>query len=734
MSRLAVLVLRHRVAVAGLWLVALVAGVVLAPAIIHRIDNDLPLRGEAGYDANAAIAARYQTGFQPPVVAVVTLASGGTAERSLSELTRAFDAAGRALGTPVAWYGNTGDRRLVLAGGHAALGLVLTPGVRWLDAEDRSDQVADSMRPQLPRGASVRVTGIAALTNHGQRGSGGLVGLTFTAGVLALIVLAFVFGSLLALAPLLVAVVAIFGIFLALGALEQVASVNVFVEYLVALLGLGIAIDYSLLIVTRWREELNQGHAPEESARRAIAIAGRTVVLSGLTVAVGLLSMIVVPVGFVRAIGYSTALIPLISSMVAVTLLPVILATAGPRLDWPHKRSDLAASRRWSAWGRGVIRWRWAALAIGVAPLSVLAVFAPELETGNPAVSALAKSGPGYETLATLHAEGVPTGVLSPVAVLLPARNGAISAAHRLAQIPGVWGALAPTGSAWHQRGTALAVVLPAADPATTPGRATLARVRTRAPGELPGAKVGGAAALDTDFGHAIRGRLPLMLGVIALLSFVLLLRTFRSLTLALKAVATSLASIAAALGALVLIWQRGYGSQAVWGIPATGAIVSFLPLLIVVFLFTLSIDYEVFLTTRMREEYDRTGSTHTAVIEGTGRTGRLITSAALILFFAFAALTAAPATEIKELASALGLGILFDATIVRALLTPALIAALGNRTWWLPRWRVGTRRPQPAASASLTRSPQSLTPTPGPQPTPRTAPPDHAQRSRAGE
>jgi RND superfamily putative drug exporter len=187
------------------------------------------------------------------------------------------------------------------------------------------------------------------------------------------------------------------------------------------------------------------------------------------------------------------------------------------------------------------------------------------------------------------------------------------------------------------------------------------------------------------------------MFALIALATFILLVRAFRSLVLAIKAVILNLASLGATFGLITWFWQEGHGSNALFGIPATGALTFWIPLTIFAFLFGLSMDYEVFILSRMREEYDATGSTDGAVIEGVGRTGRLVTSAALILFLAFASLASAPNTDIKVLATALGAGILLDATIVRALLVPALVTLLGHYNWYLPNWMAKVLRVPPS-------------------------------------
>ncbi|MDX6359080.1 MAG: putative drug exporter of the superfamily, partial [Nocardioidaceae bacterium] len=196
---------------------------------------------------------------------------------------------------------------------------------------------------------------------------------------------------------------------------------------------------------------------------------------------------------------------------------------------------------------------------------------------------------------------------------------------------------------------------------------------------------VTGIGAAQIDFLHAVYGNFPLMLAIIALLTYILLVRAFRSLLLPLKAVILNLVSLSAVYGLMVLIWQDGYGSNAVFGIQETGAVTFWIPLMVFAFLFGLSMDYEVFILSRIREEYDAGASTDEAVVLGIGRTGRLVTSAALILFLAFAALASGPGTDIKVLATGLGFGILLDATIVRSVLVPSLVSLFGSWNWKLP-------------------------------------------------
>jgi RND superfamily putative drug exporter len=296
---------------------------------------------------------------------------------------------------------------------------------------------------------------------------------------------------------------------------------------------------------------------------------------------------------------------------------------------------------------------------------------------GNP--DSLSQTGDAKTGLVELERSGIGDGVLSPVELLTANAHSAVVASG-LDGIAGVQGATAPAAGAWHARGLAVVDVFTHTD-----GGSTVDRVRQAAHRLGSDVRVGGIVAQNSDFIAATYDSFPLMLVVIALLTFVLLARAFRSLLLPAKAVLLNLLSVAAAWGVLTLVWQRGYGSNAIWGLSAAGSIPSWLPLIVFAFLFGLSMDYEVFILARMREEYDATGVTDVAVVRGLGRTGRLITSAALIMFLGFVAMASAPSTAVKMIATGLGAGIILDATVVRALLVPAAVALFGRFNWWLP-------------------------------------------------
>jgi RND superfamily putative drug exporter len=271
-----------------------------------------------------------------------------------------------------------------------------------------------------------------------------------------------------------------------------------------------------------------------------------------------------------------------------------------------------------------------------------------------------------------------------------------------LRDVPGVEQVVTATGPGQTADGHSIVIVIPRSETvnSSSVGPVRAVKAATKSLSGVVG--VAGVGADQLDFLRAVYGNFPTMLAVIAVLTFILLARAFRSILLPIKAVLLNLVTLSATLGFMVLFWQYGHGSEAVFGIHSTGAVTFWVPLMVFAFLFGLSMDYEVFILSRIREEYDRSRTTDEAVIEGIGRTGRLVTSAALILFLAFVALASGPGTDLKTFASALGFGILLDATVVRSLLVPALVSLFGDWNWWLPKRaaRLLLVRPAPTAPA----------------------------------
>ncbi|MGH3072351.1 MAG: MMPL family transporter [Gaiellaceae bacterium] len=701
MTRLTDWVLAHKKVVVALWLAVTVAAFAAVGPAGSALSQQFSVPGREGFEANQELAAIYGNGGDvAPLVPVVQLPQGTTVDSPgiRKELDAAISKVEAALPEArTASYASTGDRAFVSDDGRTTFALVYIEAKGGVDQGQPEAKLArEALAGVTVGGAPIQVTGLDALRasageNEGD-GTGVLLG-TLLAALGALLVLAFVFRSFMAIVPILMAIVAVPTTFLLIWPVTAITDVSVIVQFLVALIGLGIAIDYALLVVVRWREERQQRDATNETAvRNAMQHAGSAVVFSGTTVAISLLALLAVPIPALRSIGIAGVAIALVSVAVAITLLPVVLATVGPKLDWPRNRRDARASSRWSGWARLIVRYRWVAAATSAAVLVALVAAASTIQFGNPRADSFAQKGSARSALDKLQDSGIGTGPLSPFDALVRSGNPE-AVAEAVARVEGVHSAVAP--AAWRRGGTALVTIIPTGDGNSPAGRETLDRIRATA---LPGAvTVGGEAAQGADFLDAVYGNFPLLIALISLLTFILLARAFRSLILPLKAVFLNLLSVAAAWGLIVLVWQKGFGSDEIFGIEATQAINVEMPIVIFAFLFGVSMDYQVFIISRMREAYDRPGSTETAVVEGIGRTGRLVTSAALILGLSFVAFGAQPSTEAKIFATALGGGILLDATIIRGILAPAVVALLGRWNWWLPDWAARILRVEPS-------------------------------------
>jgi RND superfamily putative drug exporter len=708
-------VLRHKALVVFIWLGLTAAGAMSASRAIQAMSSDFgSLPGRPGYEANQQIRRVFGNGGDAsPLVLVVQLPQGATVDSPgvRAELAAAVRAVVRTVGGGrAASFADGGDRGFVSADGRTTFALLYPPPGPGFPAYTtvlpRLEQTLDGIRVG---GSPIRVTGTDVLFAQSSRAEGpGVLVETIVGGVGALVVLAVVFGSLLAAVPLIMAAIAILVTFLAVWGLTAITEVSFVVQFLVALIGLGVAIDYTLLVVLRWREERAKGVTNQQAVEHAMATAGVAVLVSGTTVAISLAVLLLVPVPFLRSMGVGGLLIPLVSVLVALTLLPVVLATVGPWLEWPRRRAARALLHgRWDAWARLVVRRPVLSAAAALVILGLLLAPVASLRLAAPAPSSMASSGPARQVLDALSRSGIGAGVLSPIEVLLPGNDPDATTAS-LRDGTGVRAVIAPHDPAWRRDGTSLLAVVADAPASAPAGQATLQHVQA-VTGQVPGARVGGVAAQGRDFTAAVYGNAPLLIGLLVLVTFVLLVRAVRSLLLPLKATLLNALSVAATFGLLQLTWQRGWLSEPVWGIQATGALTEWVPIMVVAFLFGLSMDYEVFILARMREAYDRSGSTTQAAVEGIARTGRLVTSAALILVLSFVSLAATPGTEVKLFATGMALGILLDATLIRALLVPALVVLFGRWNWWLPNPLARLLRiapsPRPATAPQPTRA-----------------------------
>jgi RND superfamily putative drug exporter len=684
--------LRHRRLVGLIWVGLTVVGALTVSSATSRLSHGFSTPGTGGYDTNLHINKRFGIdGNEQPTIAVLRLPAGETMNSAAGQAAaaRTFAAADRAGHVAVADYANTHNSRLISRDGRTTWALIDMPNPDVGAGVGVIDRIGPAMRAAAPAGESVAVTGFEQIQSRGGGGGGpSVLIMTLIGAAGALAVLLFVYGSAIAIVPLLIAAPSILTTFLLVLGLTQLITVNFLTEYLVAVMGLGVAIDYSLLLITRWREERDTGRFNEDAILAAGPTAGRAVVLSGTIVTVGLLSLVLLPVPFLRSVGLGGMLIPLVAIATATTLLPVMLASFGPALDRHRvRRGSTTYSRTWESWGKLVLRRRWIAGIVGIATVIALAIPALSMNTGQPRANSLGGNGQPAQTLHALERQGAPSAVTFPIQVLTHGGPAAAEQASTIARAtPGIYTVLAPATPSFRQGQDALLSVIATAEGNTPAGAATITRLRA-ALARVPGhPEVGGNTAQNIDFNNAVYGNFPPMLAAIALVTFLLLARALRSVVLAIKAVVVNIISLGATFGFLVLFWQNGHGSKLIYGVPATGSIRNWIPIITFAFLFGISMDYEVFILTRMREEYDRTHSTNDAIVQALARTGRLVTCAALILAISFASLSTDSDIVVEMIATGLAVGILIDAVIVRTLLVPALVAIMGRRNWWMPQ------------------------------------------------
>ncbi|MBR7834654.1 MMPL family transporter [Actinospica durhamensis] len=714
MERLSAWVVRNRLKVMVAWLAVTIVGIVVAPSVSSRLVSGIHVNS-AAYTADAQIALRYGGATSDPGVLVLGLPAGETVSGSAAGAQlRAVDAA-IAKAEPrmrVVSYAATGSQALVGRGGTSTVVLAYPPDTNDDMTTDQVDALTTAAERAAP-GLHVDGTSLRALdAGNTSGGNTTLISELIVGALGALVVLVWVFGSLLAALPLIMALISVLTMQLLIYALTYVmpssSPINPSVQFIVALLGLGLSIDYSLLVVTRWREERAAGRDNAQAVHEAVRRAGHSVWFSGTVASLGLFALVVVPNSLVRGIGVSGLFIPSSATLVALTLLPALLSTIGPRLDWPRRRRSGRASRFWTGWAELIIRYRVLAAVVGLGVLGTLAGVAATINISLPTTSSLATSGSYTDGLRALEADGFPGGTLTTVPVYVPHAADAASVASALSSLPSVHGVVAPTGSTWQQGGSAMVFAIPDSEVGTSQGGTSLADIERTVP---HGALVGGEGALNLDVTHSAYGAFPILFAVVALMTFLLLARGLKSIVLPAKAVLLNALSVAASYGLLVLVFQHGLGMQALWGARSYGAIDRLAPVLIFGFLFGISMDYEVFILARVREGYERTGSTRQGIIEGVSHTGRLVTSAALILFFALASLSSANDISVREIAAGLAAGVLLDAVVVRMLLLPALVSLFGRLNWWMPSWaarllRIAPDTPQPHGEPAPTPQP----------------------------
>ncbi|HKJ35998.1 MAG TPA: MMPL family transporter, partial [Solirubrobacterales bacterium] len=472
-----------------------------------------------------------------------------------------------------------------------------------------------------------------------------------------------------------------------------------FSPQLAAMIGLGVGIDYALFVVTRFRSGLRSGLEPAAAVELAMDTAGRAVLFAGATVCVSLLGLFAIGVDFLYGPALAASLAVLVTMAASLTLLPAVLSKVGTRIDrftlpGAHGSSG-EEGRLWSRWSRAIQRRPWTAALVSTAALVALAIPVLSIEIGNADAGtdrAESTTRQAYDLLA----EGFGEGFNGPLLVVSDfsgadgdAGGGSAGLREELAAAPGVAGVSVPQGN---QSGEVqVLTVFPDTGPQEAETRELVDELRADVlqPFDASAGSVthlGGETAITNDFSSFIAGKLPLFFGIVIVLSALLLLLAFRSVLVPLKAVLMNVLSIGASFGVVVAIFQFGWGNELV-GVSETAPIASFLPVFVFAIVFGLSMDYEVFLMSRVHEEWERRGDATGAVVHGLASTGRVITAAAAIMIAVFGSFALGGDLVIKLFGVGLAAAIAIDAFVIRSLLVPAIMELLGERAWWLPGW-----------------------------------------------
>ena len=732
---------RRRGRVVIIWLLVLVIGSVVSGAVGSNFKSEFDLPNVESRAGFTLLDQEFGGRGSGTTGTIVFQSADGFSDAERAAATAFLDKVATIRKTRVqSPFAPGGERQLAAAGtaaGTIAYAQIEVPGE--LD-QDQGHEYAKKVEAVAPEVAGLRIEYGGRMFDEFEPPSSELLGLAF-----AIVILIAAFGSVLAMGlPIGVALggIGVGSILLAL--LSNVTSMPDFATTLGVMIGLGVGIDYALFIVTRYREQLHAGHTVEESVAIALDTSGRAVTFAGITVVISLLGMLLMGVKFVQGLGIGASTVVAVTMLASLTLLPAFLGFAGERVEVTRWRGLIAAGLVaialvgvglkvqplmvglplavvvlvaglvWAPLKRPVPRrdpkplrqtlaYRWSRLVqarpwpmalAGTLVLLLLAVpvlsmrlgFSddgnqPTQRTTRQAYDLLAEGfGPGFNGPLTLVGR-IPEGSS-------PADLAGVSTA--VADTPGV-AFVSPAIPNDPQKPTAVVWrVIPTTSPQDA---ATTDLVKTLRNTVLPEATAGtgaevlvtGFVAVAVDFSDYLAGRLVLFFAAVLTLSFLLLMVVFRSLLVPLKAVIMNLLSIGAAYGVVVAIFQWGWG-KALFGIePAP--IEPFLPMMLFAIVFGLSMDYEVFLLSRVREEWVRTGDSRTSVADGLAATARVITAAAAIMVFVFGSFLLESERTIKLFGFGLAVAVLLDATIVRMLLVPATMELLGDRNWWLPRW-----------------------------------------------
>jgi len=672
------------------WLVLAVVVVGASSAFGHRLKDSMQVPGLDSQQASELLAAAGagDAGLTAQVVVTpidedATFFDSAEARSALTQLESGAAALPHVLEA-------TGD---VSADGRVALIRLQYPLVDELSAEDLSNLKAFGTEAAAGSPLRIEMGGdLYFAFEQSQPALGELIGL-----LIAALILFIAFGSLVATAlPLGTAVLGLAVGVSSMSLIAHVIDIPTWAPVLGAMVGLGVGIDYALFIVTRHRDYLARGLPVAESVGSALATAGKPVVVAGGIVVVAILGLVVAGVPFMTAGGIAVSVVVLVMVAVSVTLLPALLGLAGQRINRRGRRPgrgrvDAYVGPGWSRWVRHVTRNPWP-YAAGVTVL-LLALAAPvvALRAGIPDDGALPE-GRTERQAYDLLAQGFGPGSNGPVVVAVDLAGDpavVLPLVEALRADPGIASVGAP--EVHRDAGVAVVVAIPTTGPQDAATHETVERLRAAVlPSALAGsparAHVGGQTANFADVGARVNERLPVLIAAVLAMSFVLLMLVFRSVLVPLKAVVLNLLSIGAAYGVMVMVFQWGWAAGLI-GLESTVPIVSFIPMFMFAILFGLSMDYEVFLLSRVREEYVATGDNQTSIVNGIASTGRVITSAALIMISVFLAFVFGEDAATKMFGLGLATAIFVDATLVRMVLVPATMTLLGDANWWIPAW-----------------------------------------------
>ncbi|MCW6006058.1 MMPL family transporter [Micromonospora sp. CPCC 205371] len=560
-----------------------------------------------------------------------------------------------------------------------------TSRVPWAELTDQARAALTSPADDARAAGLTAEIGGDALQVRPEQGATEIIGVAVAA-----VVLVITFGSLIAAGlPLLTALL---GIAIGIGAITAATGfvdMSSTTPILALMLGLAVAIDYALFIVSRYRHELAAGRDREEAAGRAVGTAGSAVVFAGLTVMIALAALWVVGVPFLTQMGLAAAGTVAVAVLIALTLLPALLGFAGRRITAPRVRGHRKGAAFGTRWARAVTRRPVAVLVIAVLALGAVAIPTLDLRLGMPDDSTAAPDTTQRKAY-DLVSQGFGQGFNAPLTVVVDGQAGQARAAaeevtqeiQRLADVAAV------TPATLNQAGdTAVLTVIPKSGPSDSATK-DLVRAIRQLDGTVASATIGvtGLTAINIDMSTKLGDALLPYLAVVVGLALLLLMLVFRSILVPIKAAVGFLLSIAATFGAVVAVFQWGWAADLL-GVDHTGPIISFLPIFLIGIVFGLAMDYQVFLVTRMREEYVHGATPQEAVVSGFGHGARVVTAAAIIMISVFAGFILSPESIVKSIGFALGVAVLFDAIVVRMTIVPAVMTLLGRAAWWLPRW-----------------------------------------------